>query len=194
MRLLDFRTEPGWAERALQDPGEILVEQAHLEKKAASTALTFLFRYPDHAVLQVPLSALAREELEHFERVLALLRSRGFEMRRLSPSGYAARLFEAARRREPGRLLDRLLCCGLIEARSCERLSLLQRATADTDPELSGFYADLVASEARHQHLYVRLAAEIFPPEEVEARLAVLRSHEAEVLATQPPAPRLHAR
>lgn len=194
MRLLDRPTEPAWAEHALEHLEEILVEQAHLEKKAASTALTFLFRYPDQAVLQAPLAALAREELQHFERVLELLRARGWEMRRLSPSGYAARLFEAARRREPGRLLDRLVCCGLIEARSCERLHLLHRAAAGSDPELARFYEDLVVAEARHQHLYVRLAAEIFPREEVEARLAALRAHEAEVITSQPRAPRLHAR
>jgi hypothetical protein len=79
----------------------------------------------------IPLARLAREELAHFEEVIDLLRARGGEYRRLPPSPYAARLMTAVRTHEPARLLDTLLCCALIEARSCERMRLLAEALDD---------------------------------------------------------------
>ena len=96
------------------------------------------------------------------------------------------------RGKDPDRLLDRLLCSALIEARSCERMRLLELALADRDPDLSRWYHELVASEARHQDLFVRLAKEIFPADEVERRLVEIADHEARVVASLDPLPRMH--
>ncbi len=189
---LRSQTDPAWAERALDHIDEILVEQAHLEKKAASSALALLFRYPDEPRLQKPLSELAREELTHFESVLEKLQSRGLTFGRQQPSGYAEGLLSIVRGKDPDRLLDRLLCSALIEARSCERMRLLELALADRDPDLSRWYHELVASEARHQDLFVRLAKEIFPADEVERRLVEIADHEARVVASLDPLPRMH--
>ena len=84
---------------------------------AASTALSLLFRYPERSELVLPLSELAREELAHFEAVVAQIRARGREFQRLRPSAYASGLVGAVRTHEPARLVDTLVCCALIEAR-----------------------------------------------------------------------------
>src|SRR5262249_58425702 len=100
---------------------EILVDHAHCEKKAASTAVSLLFRYPERADLLGPLARLARDELRHFEQVVSRLRARGIPLRRQRPSPYASELLVAVRPGEPERLLATLLCMALIQARSCER-------------------------------------------------------------------------
>jgi tRNA-(ms[2]io[6]A)-hydroxylase len=184
-------THSDFVAEAASQLDELLIDHAHCEKKAASTALTLLFRYPDVAALQAPLSALAREELEHFELMLATCESRGITFGRLTPSAYAGRLVQAARTEEPGRLVDALLCCALIEARSCERMKLLSENLPD--PELAQFYKSLLASEARHFSTYVDLAADRFGRAAVVARLDVLALAEAAALAEPGPAPRMHA-
>ena len=193
MRLIASKTEPGWASHALAHLDEVLVDHAHLERKAAGTALRLLFQYPDRPALQAPLSALAREELAHFEQVLAQLARRGVAFGRQQPSQYAGRLRAAARSRDPERLVDTLLFCALIESRSCERLGLLGAALASVDAELARFYAGLERAEARHQNVYVELAETVASRDHVRARLNELANHEAEVVAALPRAPRLHS-
>ncbi len=190
MLSLASKTADDWARRVLADPTELLVDHAHCEKKAAGMAVNLVFRYPQHDFLLEPLSRLAREELVHFEQVLALLRSRGESFRILRPSPYAGRLRRATRSHEPARLLDTLLCGALIEARSCERFGLL--AEAAEDPELRDLYRGLLASEARHHGTYLELAGAL-APESARERLAELALHEARVLAEVPPLPRMHA-
>ena len=184
-------TDTAWLARALAHLDEILVDHAHCEKKAASTALSLLFRYPEHSELLTPLARLAREELAHFEDVLYRLRARGIELSRQRPSPYASGLMAGVRAAEPGRLVDTLLCMALIEARSCERLQLL--AGAVEEGELAAFFGSLVAGEARHHRAYVDLAERVAPVDEVSRRLDELARHEAAVLASVPALPRLHA-
>jgi tRNA-(ms[2]io[6]A)-hydroxylase len=190
------RTDDGWAASVLPRIDELLIEQAHLEKKAASAAIGYLFRYPKLTSIHARLSELAREELEHFEQVLALCDARGIDPGPLKPGTYAGRLVQVIRQQEPWLLLDRLLVNGVIEARSCERMRLLSVALRGVDDELARFYHELVVSEARHHDLYVRLAEEVAAPrDEVRERLAEILRHEGEILA-QPirhaGAPRLH--
>jgi len=184
-------TDPAWTARAVAHLPEVLVDHAHCEKKAASTALSLLFRYPEREALLAPLSRLAREELVHFEQVLALLAQRGLRFGHQRPSPYAGRLVAAARPREPERLLDLLLCAALIEARSCERFRLL--AEAVPDPELADFYRGLLASEARHHGVYLELAREVADAASVRERLEELARHEASLLREMPRLARMHA-
>lgn len=184
-------TDPAWLPRALAHVDEILVDHAHCEKKAASTAMSLLFKYPAAPGLPAALSALAREELVHFEAVLAALARRGVPFRHQVPSPYAGALMKAVRTVEPERLVDTLLCMALIEARSCERMGLLAAALADG--ELGALYRELLASEARHHRTYVELATRLAGGDAVRARLRALAVHEAAVLAAAPPVPRLHA-
>lgn len=188
---LASKTPADWGARAVEHLDTILLDHAHLEKKAASTALNLIFRYPDRPQMLVPLSALAREELEHFELVLGHLRARGLEFKRLRPSPYPGRLLEAVRHGSPKhQLVDTLLCCALIEARSCERMRLLSEALPEG--ALKAMYVGLLASEARHHMLYVELAESVAPVAVVRARLEELAAHEAQVIAEAPPQPRLH--
>jgi tRNA-(ms[2]io[6]A)-hydroxylase len=191
MLSLAAATSPDWTRRVLLDLPELLVDHAHCEKKAAGMAVNLVFRYPQHGFLQAPLSRLAREELVHFEQVLALLEQRGETFRILRPSPYAGRLRRATRSHEPERLVDTLLCGALIEARSCERFGLLARAAPDAF--LRAFYSGLLASEARHHGIYVELATRLASRPAVSARLAELADLEARVLAETPPLPRMHA-
>lgn len=192
-------TAPQWCERALAEIDELLLDHAHCEKKAASTALSLIFRYPERAALITPLSELAREELDHFEQVVALLRARGREFERLTPSPYAAKLMQAVRTHEPARLLDTLLCCALIEARSCERMQVLARAFESRvdQPgmrELFELYDGLLASEARHFATYVDLARRcgLVDEDALLGRLRELAEHEAEVLRAATGSARMH--
>jgi len=184
-------TDPAWAEGAAHALDEVLVDHAHCEKKAAGMAVRLLFRYPHHGFLLEPLSRLAREELAHFEEVLRVLERRGVSFQRQKPSPYAGRLREEIRTSEPGQLVDTLLCCALIEARSCERFQLLAEAVEDA--ELSSFYRGLLAAEARHHGVYLELARELEPEDEVRGRLAELAAHEGAIVAEGSAAPRMHS-
>lgn len=184
-------TDPGWVARALAGLDDVLLDHAHCEKKAASTALALCFRYPDRPGLPEALSPLAREELAHFEQMLGVLRARGVAFAKQIPSPYAGALMRAIGPDEPARLCDTLLAMALIEARSCERMGLLADALAD--PSLAAVYRGLLAAEARHHQAYVDLAVALVGRTMVEERLPILARHEAAVLAASPPMPRLHA-
>jgi tRNA-(ms[2]io[6]A)-hydroxylase len=199
---LGSRTDPSWGDRALAHLDDVLLDHAHCEKRAASTAIGLVFRYPQHPVLALPLARLAREELEHFERVVGHVRRRGGDFGRLTASPYAAALVGGTARAEPERVVETLLACALIEARSCDRMQSLahafDRARArgiEVDEELRELYHDLLACEARHHHEYVELARElgVLPRPDVDARLERLAAHEARVIADAPMVARLHA-
>lgn len=185
-------TPPTWAARAVAHLDEILLDHAHLEKKAAGAAVTLLFRHPEITALQRPLAALAREELAHFEGVLRHLDRRGVAFARQKPGRYAGRLHAVVRSDPAHQLLDTLLVAAVIEARSCERLGLLAEALVPVDAELAAWYRSLLASEARHHGEYVRLAEACRPPAVVRERLAEIAAHEASVLRDAPFEPRLH--
>jgi tRNA-(ms[2]io[6]A)-hydroxylase len=189
---LTLETPIEWGDWAAARLPEVLLDHAHCEKKAAGAALNLLFRYPEHAALQAPLSELAREELRHFEAVLEQLARLGVAFARQRPGPYAGRLHQIARSGEPGRLLDLLLCCAAIEARSCERLTLL--AGALDDARLRALYEGLLAAEARHHAMYVDLARSLFEESEVRGRLEQVMAREAEAIAAAPAGlARLHA-
>ena len=188
---LDAVTDPAWTACAIAGLDELLVDHAHCEKKAAGTALKLIFRYPRHALLLDPLSKLAREELVHFEQVLALLRARGVAFAPQKPAPYAGKLRAATRAHEPERLVDALLCSALIEARSCERFALLVDAVPDS--ALRDFYGGLHAAESRHQRVYVELAGSFAPRAELLARHRELAALEAAILAETALAARMHA-
>ncbi len=184
-------SSPAWLEQALAHPDLLLIDHAHCERKAAGVALQLMFRYPSDGPLAAALSPLAREELEHFERVQALLQRRGIGLRPLAAPPYGAALAGRVRKQEPARLLDSLLVAGLIEARSHERMGLL--AANSPDPELRELYGDLLASEARHFGLYWVLCEHRWPRPQVVARLEELAAFEAAQLADLHPEPRMHS-
>jgi len=152
---LPCRTPVKWIENALANQDVMLIDHAHCEKKAASTALSLMYRYVDNTDLLNKMSRLAREELRHFEQVLAIMKKRGVIYSHLSPARYAAGMREAVRKDDPGRLVDVLIVGAIIEARSCERFAAL---APHLDDKLAEFYNSLLKSEARHYQDYLVLA------------------------------------
>lgn len=152
---LPCATPRQWIDNALANQSLMLIDHAHCEKKAASTALSLMYRYVDNADLLNKMSRLAREELRHFEQVMAIMKARGIEYGHLSPARYAAGLRKLVRTDDPGRLVDVLIVGAIIEARSCERFAALAPHLDDT---LRDFYNGLLKSEARHYRDYLALA------------------------------------
>ncbi|AXS82305.1 MULTISPECIES: tRNA-(ms[2]io[6]A)-hydroxylase [Marinobacter] len=152
---LPCRTPQQWIDNALANQDLMLIDHAHCEKKAASTALSLMYRYVNNTELLNRMSRLAREELRHFEQVLAIMNKRGVEYCHLTPARYAAGLRQEVRSEDPGRLVDVLIVGAIIEARSCERFAAL---APFLDEKLEDFYTGLLKSEARHYQDYLKLA------------------------------------
>jgi len=183
-------TPQAWVDWALANPDILLVDHANCEKKAASTALNLMYRYVGHHRLLTRLSRLAREELRHFEQVIALMKARGVDYPQLSAARYAGQLRQGVRSHEPARLIDTLLVGAIIEARSCERFAALVPVL---DEELAAFYASLLKSESRHFMDYLKLAEELGSKEEVARRLPVLLQAERELIESTDTEFRFHS-
>ncbi|TLX53700.1 tRNA-(ms[2]io[6]A)-hydroxylase [Stutzerimonas nosocomialis] len=182
-------TPAGWIEQALAHQDVLLIDHANCEKKAASTALTLLFRYVEKADLQYKLSRLAREELRHFEQVAALMKKRGVAYRPVSASLYAQRLHKHIRTSEPHKLVDTLIVGAFIEARSCERF---YRLAPHLDEELGTFYRSLLKSEARHYQDYLKMAAQ-YAGEPIDDRVAFFAEVERDAILTPDEELRFHS-
>ncbi len=150
-----------------------------------------MFRYPSTTKLVRMLTAIAKEELEHFELVNQWLEKLNIPLAPLSPPPYGASLNAQIRRLEPDGMLDSLLISSLIEARSHERLALL--AQYCPLPDLGKFYHSLMASEARHYGVYWVLADTYFPRNIVHQRLEELAIIESEILSNLHSQPRIHS-
>lgn len=171
-------TPKAWVNWALDNETLMLIDHAHCEKKAASTALGMMYRYLEYPTFLNRLSKLAREELVHFEQVLKLMQKRGVEYTHLTAAKYASELMKLARKDEPWQLVDKLIIGALIEARSCERFAVL---APYLDDELQTFYRGLLKSEARHFEIYLKQARAV-APEPIDARIDELRVRENELI------------
>jgi tRNA-(ms[2]io[6]A)-hydroxylase len=191
--MLTLKTESPqrWLVQVRENLPEILIDHAHCEKKAAACAMNLIQAYVDNYELCREMTEIVNEELEHFQRVLELLRRRGIRFRRMTASSYGRRLNELVRKDEPNRAIDRLLVAGLIEARSCERFDLLRKHV--NDEELADFYHELFESEARHYTSYVRMAKMYGSESAVMKRLHDLADQESEIIASGDPMPRMHS-
>jgi tRNA 2-(methylsulfanyl)-N6-isopentenyladenosine37 hydroxylase len=181
--ILHSATDPRWLPLALERFNEVLVDHAHCEKKAAANALSLLQMYPELPDLPAQMARLAREESAHLARVLDLMAGRGLTLTKDAGDPYAQGLQKLIRNPSAERKVDRLLVAAVIEARSCERLSLL--AEGLEDPALRRFYGELAQSEDGHQSLFYRLAVTASGDEAVvRERLEALLAREAEVIAS----------
>ena len=182
-------TPDSWVQAALAEPELMLVDHANCEKKAAGTALNLMFRYLDNFDLLNKMSRLAREELRHFEQVLAIMKKRGITYPHISASRYAAGLRQQVRSAEPGRLVDTLICGAIIEARSCERFA---RIAPHLDEELQKFYLSLLKSEARHFRDYLTLAQRA-TEEDIQPRVQALLEVERDLVQSSDGQFRFHS-
>lgn len=188
-QFLACETPDSWIQAALQNQDILLIDHAHCEKKAASTAMRLMFRYVDRIDLLNKMSRLAREELIHFEQVLAIMQDRGVVYDHMSPARYAGGMRKHIRTSEPGHLIDLLIVGAFIEARSCERFAKL---APFLDEELAKFYRSLLKSEGRHYQDYLGLAEE-YAGEPIADRVAIFREVERELIESPDDEFRFHS-
>ncbi len=190
MLLFREKVPANWLPKVLANLPAVLVDHAHLERKAATSALN-LEKFRDLFARVEELNSIAIEELQHFQLVLALLKRRGIPFGQPSPSPWIRGLMRAIRPGENGQVIDHLICCSLIEGRSCEKFQILAAELPDIDPELAAFYAGLVESEGNHYATYLLLARGI-DEAETERRLDFFLDLDARLIREPNPLPMLH--
>ncbi|MBU6331119.1 MAG: tRNA-(ms[2]io[6]A)-hydroxylase [Bacteroidetes bacterium] len=180
---LKLPTDPRWANIAEKSIGEILIDHAFCEQKAASTCISLIVQYADRPELVQALSPIVAEEWGHFRKVLKEMDARGIKLDKKRRDDYVHGLLAFQRKGvgEERALLEKLLTCALIEARSCERFRLLSLECSE--PALRSFYHEFMVSEAGHYRLFMDLAERYLPREEVRTRWQEYLDYEAELLA-----------
>jgi len=183
---LRCETPASWVAEAVKPENLplLLADHANCEMKAAQTAQQLMWRYGVGRVndktiatefldcfdLLNKMSRLAREELRHFEQVIAIMEKRGMDYPMVSAARYATGMRVEMRTEEPGKIIDTLVVGAIIEARSCERF---EKLAPFLDEELKKFYLSLLKSEARHYQDYLALAAQVASEEAVTARVDI---------------------
>lgn len=169
---LKLPTDPRWVNIVEKNIEEILSDHAWCEQKAATNAITIVTNNPEYPDLVTDLLALAKEELEHFQMVHAIIRKRGLSFRREQKDKYVVELADYMKKSNSGSrisgLVERLLFSAMIEARSCERFKLLSENIQDT--ELATFYRQLMESEAGHYTTFITYARKYGEGIDVEKR------------------------
>jgi len=186
-------TPRSWAELAASRLPEFLADHAVCEQQVAVYALSLAGHYPEDAELVERAAALAAEEVQHFRRVVAILRKRGWPLggRRRNPWAQALRS-QIASGREPWTKVDRLLFGAMIEARSCERFTRLLEVVEDQDREVAHLLADLGPAERRHWELFHRLAGREIDAEALAVRFQRWREFEADLARGLGVSPAVH--
>ena len=190
MLLFREKVPADWLPKILSDLPSVLVDHAHLERKAATTALN-LEKYRDLYPRVEELNAIAIEELQHFQLVLRLLKRRGIPFSQPYPSPWISGLMKSIRNGQRNQVIDHLICCALIEGRSCEKFQILARELLSIDRALAEFYAGLVESEGNHYATYLLMAKEI-DDSETQRRLDYYLQLDAELIREPNPLPLLH--
>jgi tRNA-(ms[2]io[6]A)-hydroxylase len=182
-------TDPRWIEVALADLDSVHADHLHCERKAAQSALSLIRSYPERGELVAQMARLAHDETRHVIQVSRLMARRAQPAAYDFGDDYAAALREHIRKREPDRLLDRLLVFAVIEGRSAERLGLLAGALDDRDA--AQLYASLAEAEVRHCDIFLSLARET-SPEAWRVRAGELAELEAGILRGRTIVARIH--
>jgi tRNA-(ms[2]io[6]A)-hydroxylase len=114
--------------------------------------------------------------------VLAELNKRNLKLGRQRKDEYVNKLMTFLRKGaiQEESLLDKLLLCALIEARSCERFKRLSEGL--DDPYMSAFYRRFMESEAGHYTLFIELAETYAEKTKVRTRWSEWLQYEAEVM------------
>lgn len=179
---LKLPTDPRWANLAEKTLEEILTDHAYCEQKAATSCISLIQAYPDKVDMVDALSPIVTEEWGHFRLVLSELKKRNLSLGRQRKDVYVNQLL-AFQRKGSSRdenLLERLLVCALIEARSCERFRTLSLHLEEED--LRKFYHHFMVSEAGHYRLFIDLAKKYAGEDKVKARWQEYLDYEAEVM------------
>ncbi len=170
-----------WVDAVMADFDSFLQDHADCERKASAMAMSFVAKYPDRKEILPELIETGIEELEHFQMVYKVMESKGVPLAHsIGEDPYIKRLLKLCHSGREERFMDRLLLASLVEVRGAERFKLV--AEALTDAELKKFYKMLWVSEAKHGHIYVKMALQYFPEDQVYKRLEWWVQQEADIL------------
>ncbi|MFZ4634302.1 MAG: tRNA-(ms[2]io[6]A)-hydroxylase [Saprospiraceae bacterium] len=184
---LQLPTDPRWVNLAEMELGEILTDHAYCEQKAATACITLIQAYPDREEMVDALAPVVTEEWGHFRMVLQELKKRDLKLGRQRKDEYVNALmaFQQKGGTRDAALLEKLITCALIEARSCERFRLLSLYCADE--ALRAWYHKFMVAEAGHYRLFLELAETYFGKETAQQRWTAYRLFEAQLLLDMEP-------
>jgi len=190
MLLFREKIPSDWLPKIVANLPAVLVDHAHLERKAATSALN-LEKFRELFPRVEELNAIAIEELQHFQLVLNLLKRRQIPFGQPYPSPWIQGLMRSIRNGQRFQAIDHLLCCSLIEGRSCEKFQILAERLQRLDADLAQFYASLVESEGNHYATYLLMARSINEAE-TQRRLDFYLELDAKLIREPNPLPMLH--
>lgn len=179
---LKLPTDPRWVNLAAISLEDILTDHAWCEQKAATSCISLIQRFPEKGLLVQELAPIVTEEWGHFRMVIAELSKRKLSLGRQRKDEYVNALLQEEQKggSRNDQLLEKLLICALIEARSCERFRLLSEKLEDE--YLRNFYRRFMESEAGHYTLFIALANEYLPEDKVKLRWQQWLQTEAEIM------------
>lgn len=179
---LKLLTDPRWANIAESNLETILTDHAWCEQKAALNAISLITQNPEYDDLVEELTAIAIEEMEHFQMVTDIIRQRGYTLGRDQKDDYVGQLYKFMKKdgSRNQSFIDRLLFAAMIEARSCERFRVLHQNIQDQ--ELAKFYYDLMVSEANHYTVFLNFARKYTIDVDVEKRWAEWLEYEGNLI------------
>ena len=181
---LKLLTDPRWANIAETNLEEILTDHAWCEQKAATNAITLITQNSEHQDLVDELTAIAIEEMQHFQMVVEIIKQRGYTLGRERKDDYVGQLVKFNKKdgSRNSAFIDRLLFAAMIEARSCERFRVLSLNIKDE--ELAKFYHDLMASEAGHYTTFLNFARKYAVDVDVDKRWAEWLAFEGNLISS----------
>ena len=167
---LKLPTDPRWANIAENNLDEILTDHAWCEQKAASNAISLIVNNSEKEDLVHELTAIAIEEIQHFQMVIDLIKKKGYTLGRERKDDYVNELAKFCKKdgSRNSSFIDRLLFSAMIEARSCERFRVLSQKIQDK--ELAKFYHELMVSEANHYTVFLGFARRYTKDVDIEKR------------------------
>lgn len=180
---LQLPTDPRWVDLTAMSLEDILTDHAFCEQKAATSCISLIQGYSDYEELVREVAPVVTEEWGHFRQVLAEMDKRGLKLGLQRKDIYVNELlkFEIKGGSRNDRLIEKLLICALIEARSCERFRQLSLFLEDED--LKEFYYKFMVSEAGHYRMFIDLAKRYGKDEEkVMKRWKEYLDYEAELM------------
>lgn len=181
---LQLPTDPRWVDLAEISLEEILTDHAYCEQKAATACISLIQSYPDKVDLVREVAPVVTEEWGHFRQVLKTMDDKNLTLGRQRKDQYVNKLLQFQKKQvdREERLIEKLLTCALIEARSCERFRLLSLELEDE--EMKEFYHKFMVSEAGHYKMFLKLAKQYGGDEKVSKRWKEYLDYEAEVMKT----------
>ncbi len=170
-----------WIDAVMNDFDAFLQDHADCERKASAMAMSFVAKYPDRTEIIPELIETGIEELEHFQQVYELMQERGLQLQHsIGKDPYLDKLLKLCHSGREERFMDRLLIASIVETRGAERFKMV--AEAQTEEKMQKFYKTLWVSEAKHGHIFVKMALTYFEKEKVYSRLEWWVEQEARII------------